>query len=239
VTRVAGVPDLTERRLAVELMDSPGLDRERHLEALDALARVNAVSLSAGRLWSEIARLGRAGVRPVRVLDVACGGGDMLAALARRSRRRGVDVELHGCDLNPVALERARAGAGGRLGVTFQTLDVVDDPLPTGFDVVCTSLFLHHLEHRNAVRLLGAMARAARRLVFVQDLRRTRLGHVFARVGLQVLTRSDVARHDGLVSVEAAFTTEEAEALCREAGLAGARVSTCWPQRLTIRWVPT
>jgi len=42
------MPDLTERRLEAELMDSPALERARHLDALDALARVNRVS-SASR----------------------------------------------------------------------------------------------------------------------------------------------------------------------------------------------
>jgi len=218
-------------------MDAPALDRIRHLDALDALDRVNRVSLSDGRVWTEIVRLARNGVRPVRVLDVACGGGDVLLRVARRAMRAGVDVELHGCDLSPVALERARCRGGDAMGVTFHELDVSGVPLPRGHHLMCSSLFLHHLSWEGAARLLGAMAAASERVVLVQDLRRTRLGHLFARIGLGVLTHSDVARHDGLVSVAAAFTLVEAKALCREAGLESAEVSACWPQRFTLRWV--
>jgi SAM-dependent methyltransferase len=228
--------DRAERRLQPELMDSPELDRASHLQALDALARVNAVSLTARRVWTEIARLERRGVRPVRVLDIACGGGDVLVSVARRARRLGIAVDLHGCDVSPVALQRAREHGGDALGVAFHALDAVRDPLPGGHDLLCTSLFLHHLSSEDALHLLRAMAGATRRAVFVQDLRRTGLGYALALAGLSVLTRSVVAREDGLVSVRAAFTLSEVGMLCREAELADAEVRGCWPQRFTIRW---
>jgi ubiquinone/menaquinone biosynthesis C-methylase UbiE len=92
-------------------MDDVGLDRELHERALDALGRVNRVSLTAVRAWWEVERLWRAGVQPVRVLDVACGGGDVLMDLEGRALRGGVAVELTGCDMSATALARARASA--------------------------------------------------------------------------------------------------------------------------------
>jgi len=233
------LPDLRDRRVEPELMDAPELDRARHLDALEALGRVNAVSLAAGRVWTEVDRLARAGKRPVRVLDVACGGGDVLLSLARRARRRSIDIELHGCDVSGVALERARFRGGDALGVSFVERDVLSDDLPRGFDVVCCSLFLHHLQHGQAVRLLMAMAASTDGVLLVQDLRRTRVGYLFAWAGLGVLTSSDVARHDGLVSVAAALTLVEVQRLCDDAGLRGASVRRCWPQRFLVRWTPT
>ena len=232
----AAIPDLSERRIEPELMDSPSLDHARHLGALDALARVNAVSLTTNRVWSEVARLARDERRTVRVLDVACGGGDVLLRLARRALRNDVSLALHGCDTSPVALERARSGGGDALGIRLSRLDVLSGDLPAGYDLVCSSLFLHHLEPADAVGVLTTMAGVAERVLLVQDLRRTRLGYLLAWAGLGVLTRSDVARHDGLVSVAAALTLPEVRRLCAEAGLEGARVTRCWPQRFLLRW---
>ena len=245
--RAAWDVDPLVRRREPELMDDEGLEVEPHLHALDALARVNRVSLTAVRAWREVERIARAGTAPVRVLDVACGGGDVLIDLARRARRRGVAVELLGCDASSVALERARARAGriaagpsGRaemqLELRFERRDVLADALPPGAHLVLCSLFLHHLSEGDAVTLLQAMADASACALLVQDLRRTRLGLALAWLGLHTLTRSRVARRDGLVSVRAAFTLGEARALVEEAGLANATVRSCWPQRFVLRW---
>ncbi|HET9948357.1 MAG TPA: methyltransferase domain-containing protein [Longimicrobiales bacterium] len=232
--RLPRLPDLSARVRAEEIMDRPGLERERHLRSLDALAVVGRLSRTAPRVWAAVRRLAARGVRPVRVLDVACGGGDVLNDLARRARRSGIDVRLVGCDASEVALERARAHAGG--SARFERVDVLRDPLPGSHDVVTCSLFLHHLGEREAAGLLRAMAERAEHVLLVQDLRRSRLGYVLAWATLRVITRSDVARSDGPVSVRAAFTPEEAEALAREAGLEEAVVRRCWPQRWRLRW---
>lgn len=229
-------PDLTLRDRQPELMDDPGLEPDRHVRALRALRRINRVSFAAARVWAEVRRIHAQIGRPVRVLDIACGGGDVLVDVARRARRAGVSVELHGCDVSPVALAEAR-GLGVQEGAldVFE-LDVTRNDLPRGYDLLTTSLFLHHLSRDGAIDLLRGMAAATRNALLVQDLRRTRLGYALAWMGLHALTDSDVARVDGLRSVRGAFTLDEVRAMCGEAGLTGADIGVGWPQRFTIRW---
>lgn len=217
-------------------MDDPGLEEARHGRALAALATVNRLSGTAGRVWRAVRTLEPTRGRALRVLDVACGGGDVAVALGRRAARAGLAVEIHGCDRSPVALEHARATAR-RAGVPveFFQLDALAAPLPGGYDLACSSLFLHHLTDPQAVGFLADMARAAR-TVFVQDLRRTRVGWLLALATLNTLARSEVARVDGLRSVEAAFTMEEVSALAGQAGLADAATRRCWPQRFALSW---
>ena len=50
--------------------------------------------------------------RALRVLDPACGDGRFLAAVAERARCHGVDVELHGVDIDPAAVALARSNLG-------------------------------------------------------------------------------------------------------------------------------
>ena len=227
--------DLSVRCRAPELMDDPGLDRARHVHALNALATINRVSLTARRVWSEILRIHRASGRTVRVLDVACGAGDVLHAVARRAARTGVPVELCGCDTSPVALEEVeRRSRDVPVGVL--ALDVVRDDLPDDNDLITSSLFLHHLAMDEAVALLRRMGQSTRLGLLVQDLRRTRLGYAFAWVGLHTLTSSEVARIDGLRSVRGAFSMDEARTLCAAAGLSSALVERAWPQRFVVRW---
>jgi len=217
-------------------MDDPDLDRGRHLDALRALARINLVSFAGSRVYQEVLSIGRSRPGPVRVLDVACGGGDVLVDVAKRLQGSDLSVELRGCDVSAVALEAARCASPTDAGIDFVEADAIDGEIPGGHDLVCSSLFLHHLSDEAATRLLRHMADATAHSLLIQDLRRTRLGYLFAWIGLHTLTRSDVARSDGLVSVRAAFTLPEVTRLCSEAGLRGARVRRAWPQRYTIRW---
>jgi SAM-dependent methyltransferase len=231
------LPNLAQRVREPEVMDQPGLSAARHAHALDALARVNRLSLTADRIWREVRALAGSGLRPVRVLDVACGDGDVMLSVGRRARRHGVEVALTGCDVSAVALAKARQRSTSDVGdVRFVESDVLREELPGSHHLTTSSLFLHHLDEADAERLLARMARAAERVLLVQDLRRTRLGYILAWAALRVLTASDVARRDGPTSVRSAFTVEEVRTLVSRAGLSGAEVRPCWPERFMVRW---
>ncbi|MCU0705283.1 MAG: hypothetical protein MUF18_15030 [Fimbriiglobus sp.] len=122
---------IARRNRQPELMDDPALDPAEHRRALTDLARINAVSGSASVLWPPLRRLARQLRRPVRVLDVATGRGDVPIALHHRAVRRGLSFELTGCDLSPIALQ-ATADAVRAAGVPMQLLplDAVRDPIP-------------------------------------------------------------------------------------------------------------
>lgn len=233
---VFGVKD---RRREPEWMDQPGLDPVLHDQALVGLRRVNRISRTATRLWRPLDYLAKelAGT-PLRILDVASGGGDVAIGLAAEARRRNVPVEIEGCDISARAVEYAQAEARrtGMNHVRFFNLNVLEDAFPNKYDVLICSLFLHHLDEADAVRLLSKMAEAAGRLLLVDDLRRTRSGYALAWLGSQLLSRSPIVHVDGPRSVRAAFTLEEAARLADRAGLKGYRIEPHWPQRFLLNW---
>ncbi len=218
-------------------MDRPDLDRQSHDSALDALVRINWWSGSAGILWPTIRAWAQTSSRPLRILDVATGAGDVPLRLWLKAKRLGIAVQIVGCDVSETALTHARQRAqAARAEVTFVQRDVLRDSLPDDFDVLTSSLFLHHLEEGDALRLLQAMGRSARRGVLINDLVRSRLGYALAWMGTRILSRSWVARIDGPRSVEGAFTAAEALTLAQQAGLEGANVRRCWPCRYLLSW---
>jgi len=233
---------LKDRHRQPEVMDQPGLDPRGHHQALSALARVNWISATAGVLWPPIRdlcgeRLKSMDPRPVRVLDVATGGGDVPIRLWHRARRARLPLEVAGCDVSPLAIDHARKQAARRRAhVTFFVLDVLKDSFPAGYDVITCSLFLHHLDEADAVAVLTKMRESAGILVLVSDLNRTRIGWLAVLVGSRVLTRSPVVHTDATLSVEGAFTLDEALALARQAGMEGARVRPRFPFRFLLTW---
>lgn len=220
-------------------MDEPDLAPARHVSALSALARINWLSASDGIVWRAIAPL-LSRERSVRLLDVASGAGDVPIRLWRRARKAGYRLEIVGADISATARDFARARAqqcGAE--VSFISLDALQDPLPGGFDVVTSSLFLHHLEECDAVRLLAKMGAAAGRMALVNDLRRCRSGYWAAWLGARILTSSNVVHVDGPRSVEGAFTLDEIRRLADQAGWAGATLARRWPWRFLLQWRKT
>jgi 2-polyprenyl-3-methyl-5-hydroxy-6-metoxy-1,4-benzoquinol methylase len=217
-------------------MDDPALAPDAQAGALQALTTINFISNSAGILWRPIRKLAT-GQQPLTLLDVATGAGDVPIRLWHKARQAGIDLRIAGCDISPGAVqhatERARQAAAD---VRCFACDVLHEPLPEQYDVVTCSLFLHHLDDAQAVELLRRMAAAARRLVLVNDLRRSHAGYLLAWLGTRLLTRSPVAQVDGPLSVRAAFTIPEVRELARQAGLADATVQRRWPCRLLLSW---
>jgi 2-polyprenyl-3-methyl-5-hydroxy-6-metoxy-1,4-benzoquinol methylase len=232
------LPPLDLRDREPELMDEPDLAPDRHHAALRGLRRINVLSASAALLWPPIRQLAKANPGPLRLLDVASGGGDVLVGLWRRATRAGIPLECEGADISETALEHGRElarRAGAPIG--FRRIDALAEPLPE-CDVVVSSLFLHHLDRADAVRLLQRMKAAARHLVLVNDLTRSRLGYIAAWCGTRILSRSPIVHVDGPRSVRAAFTIAEMRRLAEEATLDGATVSPRWPFRCLLEWRP-
>lgn len=230
---------LARRERVPELMDDPGLDPGEHRRALAGLARINRVSGSVGVLWPPLRALARA--RPgktIKVLDIATGSGDVPKALAYKAWRKGVPLAFAACDISMTAVQAADdlANMKGPNPVHFFRRDVIDNDLPDGYDVVTCSLFLHHLSEDDAVTVLRRMAGAARALVLVNDLGRSRFNYAAVWVACHALSRSRVVRFDGPASVRSAFTPAEALALAGRAGLAGATVRGRFPCRFLLSW---
>lgn len=229
---------LSQRRRQAELMEQPDLKPAHHVHALRGLSRVNFFSHSAGILWPPLRALAQElHPRPVRVLDLATGGGDVPLRLWQHARRHGLKLELAGCDISPVAIEHARTSAARRgADIRFFVHDIWQGEPPAGHDVVMASLFLHHQDEAGAPALLRRMADMAGRLVLVNDLIRSPWHLLLAHVGTRLLTTSHVVHYDGPRSVEAGFTMAEARQLAVQAGLPGAAVTWHWPFRFLLAW---
>jgi SAM-dependent methyltransferase len=231
---------LAERRLSPEIMDQPGLDPEAHVAALRSLERINQVSATTHILWNPIRRLARRTGNPLRVLDVACGGGGTIRSLAKRAGESAIPVGFTGCDISPTAIAYARQRADAHQPeLSFFQHDILAGPPPDSYDVVMCSLFLHHVDENEAPVVLENLKAAASRLLLVQDLIRGPIAYGVAYAGTRMLSRSPIVHYDGPVSVQRAFTRSEVRLLAERCGMHDARVMWKWPFRFLLEWSQT
>ena len=231
---------VSPRQLVPEVMDDPALPRDQHVAALRGLTRLNAVSGSARTLWPWVrAAANRGG--PVRLVDVACGGGDVALSLLRRAARANIDLHVTGVDVSPVALDVASAAAqsaGLEHCTDWQCIDALHEALPPA-DVVMSNLFMHHLDSHQATGVLAAMRACAAQpgaQVLINDLCRSRITQGLVTLGSHALSRSAVVHVDGPRSARAAWTVRELRDLAQQAQLDQARVKRVWPCRMLLRW---
>jgi len=225
---------LRDRAIAEEQMDAPDLDAATYTAVVGDLAKVNRVTLAARPTLRFMRRAAaHARDRPLRVLDVGFGDGDMLRRIHRWAARNGRAVELVGVDLNPRSEAAARAHTPHETPIRWVTGDYADlehEP----WDCVISGLVAHHMTHPQLVAFLRWMDNHARVGWLVNDLHR----HGFAHWGFPILARlfgwHRIVRQDGTLSIARSYRPAEWPPLLAEAGVRGARVFRAFPFRLCV-----
>ena len=223
---------LAQRSHEVEVMDAPGLSPLEYRRCLRELAQVNRLTLTHRPVLRWLEQLIPVG-RPVVILDVAFGQGDLLRAIAHWAKERGVEVSLHGIDLNPRSAPIAREATRPELNITYQTGDVFTFVPERPPDLIVSSQFTHHLEDGEVTRFVRWLEQHARLGWFLTDLERSSLAYRAFPWLCAVAGWHDIVRYDGQVSIARSFRRGEWEQLVSGAGVQ-ARVRRTFPFRLSI-----
>jgi 2-polyprenyl-3-methyl-5-hydroxy-6-metoxy-1,4-benzoquinol methylase len=225
--------DLSKRSQQPEEMDAATTDAQTYAICLRDLASVNRVTLTHRPVlrWLNSAVASVPDGQTIRILDVACGQGDLLRAIARWAAKNGIAVRLQGLDLNPRSAEEAAAVTPAAMDITYTTGDVFAFVPEDAPDFIVSSQFAHHLADGEVALLLGWMDHTAKHGWFIADLHR----HAFAYYGFPVLARvfgwHRIVRQDGQISIARSFRRADWEILLREA-----RVSARIDWRLPFRY---
>jgi SAM-dependent methyltransferase len=223
---------LAQRAIAEELMDAPDLAPETYQAVLGDLEKVNQLTLARRPTLRFVERaVGER--RRFSLLDVGCGEGGMLRAIASWARKRGVEAQLTGIDLNPKSRDAAIAQTPEALGIQYRSGDYRDCP-PS--DLIISNLVAHHMTPGELETFLSFMDANSKLGWFINDLHR----HRFAFFGYPLLARimrwHPIVRHDGQLSIARSYRPAEWPPLLRAAGVepSSARVFRTFPFRLCV-----
>jgi SAM-dependent methyltransferase len=226
-----------------ELMDSGTIDADTFRDYLIDLAWVNHLTLAYRPTLAFLDRVARSGRlprdRPLVIVDVGSGYGDMLRKVDRWAARRGIDVELIGLDLNPWSARAAAEATPKGRPIRWVTADIFDVRLDQRADIVMSALFTHHLDQASLVRFVAWMEANAATAWFVNDLHRHPLPYHAFGVLARALRVHGFVQHDGVISIARAFNTGDWQLILAQAGVPSNAANVRWyfPFRICVERV--
>lgn len=220
-----------QRRPSQELLDS---DSGSPKEVSDSLLDLRWFNRWFGGMATVRAMIQlvvqRTGRRSLSVLEVASGEGYILKTLREQFAATGVDLDITLVDR--VTAHMPANGSFPKIAGDALHLPLTD----ASFDVVSSSLFVHHLAPDEAIVFARESLRVAKQAVLVHDLIRNPLHLAIAYAGLP-LYRSRITRNDAPASVRQAYTIKEMESFFKQAAAPAIEVEEHYFYRMgLIAW---
>jgi ubiquinone/menaquinone biosynthesis C-methylase UbiE len=204
-------------------MDEPAADPRLLEKSLRFIRRINHFLGYTRATLGHLQRFSRQWRRDqiIRIVDLATGSADVPRAILRWADRAQWNVRIVAVDLHSHTIAEAAAeSVDPRLSIVQS--DAMQTPFASGsFDYAICSMFLHHLDEADVMRVLHEMNRLASRGVIVADLLRHR--RAYAWVNILSMFSNRMVRHDAKVSVAQAFTRPEILRLRDRCGISHAQ----------------
>jgi len=228
------MPDFSSRTLLPEKMDGPGVPEKEIRQALHELEVINRL-LGGYRVIFDALRQLEWTDKPVTIMDLGCGGGDMLRAIAGWAYRKKRKVHLIGVDRNKMMTDYASERSRLFPNIRFKTMDVFDpELLKEKADITMNSLFCHHFDNDQLVDLIRRMKELSSRAVIINDIDR----HWFAYHSIKWITalfsKTYLVKYDGPLSVARSLNRKEWETILQRAGATSYKLRWMWAWRWQI-----
>jgi SAM-dependent methyltransferase len=225
---------LTYRSNKKELLDESTISPvllHKNLKELDFLNRTtggHSLSLSG------IKQLIKDQHKIYTIVDLGCGSGDVLKVIADWARLHNFHVKLTGVDKNADAIEYLKIHCADYpeiIGITSDYQDYFNNEV---VDIVHCSLFCHHLNDEELLRLFIYFRKNIRTGFIINDLHRNWVAYYSAWLFTRLLNGSELAKNDGPISVLRGFRYGEITNLLSKADIINYTIQKSWAFRFLI-----
>lgn len=203
--------DFSERNTEREWMDHPGIAKQLLADVFRDINKVNdLLGGNRGTLKAVAGIIRDCPKGEYSLMDVGCGDGSVLRAIARYGRVKNIRLKLIGVDLNADALAIATEKSGDYPEISFAKQDILTLSEENEVcDILLCTLTMHHFSDRQIPLFLKKFVSMAAIGIVINDLQRSRLAYYLFKGFSAIFMGTDIAKHDGQISIQSGFTKNE------------------------------
>ncbi|MEO8773010.1 MAG: methyltransferase domain-containing protein, partial [Gelidibacter sp.] len=153
------------RTEAEEIMDDFSIEGPLLNDTLDKLATINKLLGGNVVILKGLQTLlkNHSKTKLITIIDLGCGGGDILRAISKYGHKQGYNFKLIGVDANKNATVYAENLSKAYENISFVHADVFSDEFKVlEYDIVLATLFLHHFKEEQLFLLLNHLLKRAK-----------------------------------------------------------------------------
>lgn len=194
----------------IEWMDRPDCDQNKLFNTYRQFGRINRLLSGWQKIYVNYIRpIVKSNNGKASLLDIGCGGGDIIRMLHHWTQKDGFDVQFTGIDPDRRSLDYL-SGLNWPDSIDFKPFfshQLVSEN--RRFDIVISNHLMHHLNEIELKKICLDADRLAGRLVLFSDIERSDLGYLFFSTIAPLLFKKSYIVQDGRISIKRSFRKQE------------------------------
>ena len=226
--------DFNKRSSQKELLDAENIPAVDLYQNLKELAFINTHLGGFNITISGVSNLIKDKTKSYHIVDIGCGGGDNMLAVAHWAKKNNVRVKLTGIDIKKDAIDYAKKNCDSFNTIYFIESDYKQAIFTEPVHIVISSLFCHHLTEIQFNECLLWMHKNAQLGFVINDLQRNKIAYYSIKWLTALFSKSYLVKHDAAVSVSRGFKKKELQKLLHQAGIKSYTLQWKWAFRYLI-----
>jgi 2-polyprenyl-3-methyl-5-hydroxy-6-metoxy-1,4-benzoquinol methylase len=222
-----------------EKLDDLNLHGETLHKALQSLEWVNRWFGNRRSVIKAIHRIYKKEAKPLRIIDLGCGGGDLALAVAGSLRQHKIECTITGIDGNANTLTYAQKKCEAFPEITFLQADILSKEFSIQpCDILISSHFIYHFKSDALADFLRNNLSAISTAFIFSELKRNRLAMRIFKFSSFLLPISKLAKEDGLLAIKRSFSEKEWHSILQQAGIDTYRLQSVLLFRILLTIYP-
>lgn len=191
-------------------MDQPDCDSDLLFNTYRQFRTINRLISGWQRIYkNQIHPIFQAHSKTYSLLDIGCGGGDIIKLLDRLAKKDEVELQITGIEPDERAIQflSDQKWPANISFIKASSYDLVEED--RSFDIVISNHLVHHLKQPELKMICEHAEKLSSKKVIFNDIERSDIGYALFKIAATPLFRNSFIVEDGLTSIKRSFRRDE------------------------------